>query len=256
MFRFKTVALAFGFLFLLTAVNSRSAFAQTTLSNIPTTDVVAAKKVDLDFQYELQVPAPDVPDGVTTPRASIYIPRVTVGVGRNVEVGANVSFFHVNGTNRTDAFLSPNVKWKFYDNETHGLAASGGAILFTPLNHRSESDTFGMVYTNFSKQFKATYGPRLTAGVYGIVGQSDAQFLGPRSGALLGFEQPIYRRTKIVADWISGKNGFGYFTPGVQFTFQNNSRLNVGYSFGNDSFSNTDGNNDNRFLFVKYGITF
>jgi hypothetical protein len=254
-FKFKTIAATFGFLFLFFVVSSQAAFAQTTISNIPTTDVVPAKKVNVDFQYQLQVPAPDVAAGVTTPRASIYAPRVTVGVGGNVEVGANVSFFHVNGTDRTDAFLSPNVKWKFYDNETQGVAASGGAILFTPINHRNDSDTFGMVYTNLSKKINATYGPRLTAGVYGIVGQSDAKFSGPRSGALLGFEQPIHRKVGIVADWVSGKNGFGYFTPGIRFNLPQDSLLNVGYSFGNNSFAKT-GDDNNRFLFVKYGITF
>jgi hypothetical protein len=49
--------------------------------------------------------------------------------------------------------------------------------------------------------------------------QSDAEFSGPRAGAMLGVEQPLFARFKAVADWMSGRNGFGYFTPGVRFTF-------------------------------------
>lgn len=241
---------------LFAAAGRRTAFAQSTIANVPTTDVAPEKKVEVEFQYLLQAPAPDALADGTTPRASVYVPRFNVGVGHNVEVGANVSFLHVNGSGTTSAFLSPNVKWKFYDDESKGLAASGGAILFTPLNHREESQTFGMVYSNLSKTFKVSYGPRVTGGFYSIVGQSDAEFSGPRAGAMLGFEQPLSTRFKAVADWVSGRNGFGYFTPGVRFTFNGGSRLTAGYSFGNDSFGGTDENRDNRFLFVKYGVTF
>ena len=61
-------------------------------------------------------------------------------------------------------------------------------------------------------------------------------------------------RISIVADWISGKNAFGYFTPGVSVTLPGNGLFNAGYSIGNDSY---DGNaTHNRLLFLYYGITF
>lgn len=255
MSRLKLFSAALAMLFAL-AASGHEAFAQSTISNIPTTDIVPDKKVEVDFQYLLQVPAPDALDDGTIPRTSVYVPRFVFGVGHNVEVGANVSFLHVNGSGTTSAFLSPNVKWRFYDDESKGLAASGGAILFTPLNHRDDTKTFGMIYSNLSKSFKASYTPRFTGGFYGIVGVSDAEFSGPRAGAMLGVEQPLFSRVKAVADWVSGRNGFGYFTPGVRFTFAGDSRLTAGYSFGNDSFGSTDGNRNNRFLFVKYGVTF
>jgi hypothetical protein len=40
----------------------------------------------------------------------------------------------------------------------------------------------------------------------------------------------------------------------VSFTLPRNSLLNIGYSSGNDSYS--DPSNNNRYLFVYYGITF
>ena len=61
-------------------------------------------------------------------------------------------------------------------------------------------------------------------------------------------------RLSIVADWFSGKNFWGYFTPGISVTLPRSGLLNIGYSIGNDSFD--DPGNHNRALFVYYGITF
>jgi hypothetical protein len=77
---------------------------------------------------------------------------------------------------------------------------------------------------------------------------------GPNGGVLAGYEQPVSAVISIVADWFSGKNFFGFFTPGVSITLPRNGLLNIGYSFGNDSFESPS--NDNRALFVYYGVTF
>lgn len=257
MLRVKSIAVLVGTLFILTVTNNQSVVAQTTIFNVPTTDTVAKEKAYLEFNYQLQTPAPEVPAGTTTPRTSIYTPRAVVGTGGNVEFGANVSFVNTNGTGRTNTFFTPNVKWNFYNNEEQGVAASGGGILYTPINNRTGSDTFGMIYSNVSKKIQATYGPRFTTGVYGIVGSTDRQFGGPRAGAMLAYEQPIHPRASFVADWISGKNGFGYFTPGVAVTLPKNSQFKLGYSFGNNTYSNVSNRDENnRFLFVRYGISF
>ncbi len=95
------------------------------------------------------------------------------------------------------------------------------------------------------------YGPRFTAGPYGIY-SGGSGWAGPKAGVILGYEQPIHPKISIVADWFSGKNYFGYFTPGVSFTLPGNGLFNAGYSIGNDSY---DGNN-NRLLFLYYGVTF
>src|SRR6185436_8007042 len=98
-----------------------------------------------------------------------------------------------------------------------GLAASAGTILYAPTNNRSSVDTFGLVYGNFSKKVKTgDYGPRFTEGPYGVVSAPDG-WVGPKGGAIVGYEQPIHAKASIVADWFSGKNGFGFFTPGISF---------------------------------------
>jgi len=58
-----------------------------------------------------------------------------------------------------------------------------------------------------------------------------------------------------VADWYSGKNYYGYFTPGISITLPKSSLFNAGYSIGNDSWQNSD-QTKNRYVFVYYGITF
>jgi hypothetical protein len=52
-----------------------------------------------------------------------------------------------------------------------------------------------------------------------------------------------------VADWFSGKNGFGSVTPGFSFSLPKNQLINIGYSVGNYGRKNNG-------LFVYYGVTF
>ena len=66
---------------------------------------------------------------------------------------------------------------------------------------------------------------------------------------MLGLEQPLHRRVAFVADWFSGKNRFGYVTPGLGFSLPNNQILYTGYSIGNQ------GRKNNAF-FAYYGVTF
>jgi hypothetical protein len=222
--------------------------AQSTIFNVPTTDAVSKKKVYAEFDYLPQMPKSDAAG-----RLHIFVPRVVVGLGGNVEAGANVAFYHTAGN--TNAFIQPNVKWRFAANDEDGLAASAGGILYTPLNNRTGVDTYGLVYGNFSKKLQiGRYGPRFTAGPYGIVG-AESTFAGPKGGVILGYEQPVHAKAGIVADWFSGKNGFGYFTPGISIILPHNSLFNAGYSIGNDSWAN-DNATRNRLLFVYYGFTF
>lgn len=240
MLRAKSIAGAGLFVLALALAGAAEASAQSTLFNIPSTDVVAKKKVYAEFDFISHLEPHD--EG----GFQAYIPRVVVGVGGNVEVGANVAF--------TDALapdqpveLQPNVKYRFYNNEDNGVAASVGGILYTPIANRAGVDTFGLLYTTVSKKVKGTYGPRLTGGGYGLVGRANGN--GSEGGAIVGYEQPLHAKVNFVADWLSGKNRFGYVTPGFSFTTSSRSALYVGYSIGNQG-------RKNNALFVYYGYTF
>jgi len=254
-----TVArLFFSFLFVLAAQN---ALAQSTIFNIPTTDTVSKGKAYLEFDFLPQIPAAANADRIYT-----YNPRLVVGVSGNIEAGANFLTYQnspsCNAVPQTCGYFQPNIKWRFYNNDNAGLAAAGGTVLNTPINKRAGQDSWGLLYGEFSKKVKTgNYGPRFTAGPYGVVSanqdvsEGPVSFFGPRAGAILGYEQPIYSKVSFVADWFSGKNFYGYFTPGISITVPGNGLFNAGYSIGNDSWAN-DNATKNRYLFIYYGVTF
>lgn len=220
--------------------------AQSTIFHGPTTDTVAKGDVYLEFDWLAQNPNTQALD-----RLHIFSPRAIVGVTRNIEVGANVPVRHQ--VSPTNTFFEPNVKWQFARSERKGIAASAGAILTTPVNNQMLADTYAVIYGNVSKQMKwGAYGPRFTAGPYGVVGAGPL-WNGAKAGAMLGYEQPIHSKINLEADWLSGQNGLGYLTGGLSVKLPAHSVAKAGYSFGNSSYNN---DRNNRFVFLRYGITF
>jgi len=230
---------------------AQTAMPQSTIFNIPTTDAVSKGKIYFEMDYLAQIPKlGDLPDGQASPRLQTVVPRSVAGLGANVEAGVNVSAVHVG--NLTNAFFQPNLKWNFLHNGK-GLAAAAGGVLYTPINNRKGASTFGFIYGNLSQKINHKYGPRVTAGPYGVVGNSNS-FVGPKAGVLAGYEQPVHAKISLVSDWFSGKNAFGFLTPGISFSLPGNGVFNIGYCIGNDSYHGN--RTHNRLLYAYYGITF
>ena len=121
MLRRKSIVWALCALFAITFFESRTTRAQSTLFNIPSTDVVAKKKTYLEFDFVSHLESHQ--DG----GFQTYVPRAVFGLGKGLEAGVNVTF--------TDALapdqpveLQPNIKYQFYSNESKGLAASAGVM--------------------------------------------------------------------------------------------------------------------------------
>ncbi len=216
----------------------REAGAQSTLFNIPSTDVVPEKKVYLEFDFLSHLESYD--------RGGFhaYVPRAVVGLGKKVEVGVNVAFTRNGQPNSVE--IQPNIKYQPYYSEKYGVAVATGAILYAPITRRTGTNTFVMTYGNISKQFKGSYAPRVTGGGYGLINRASGT--GDKAGVIIGYEQPITSKVKFVADWFSGKNRFGYGTPGISITTGKTSALYAGYSIGNAGRRNNS-------LFVYWGIT-
>ena len=231
--------LGIALLIALVAMCADKALAQSTIFNIPSTDVVAKKKVYFEFDLITHLESHD------NGGFQSYVPRVVVGVGKGVEIGLNVSA--TDSAAPTVVYAQPNIKWQAWASEEKGAAMTFGAIAYTPLKNRSANDTFGLFYGNVSKKLKGDYGPRLTVGGYGLGGLDVASV--DKGGAMAGYEQPLAKKVSFVADWFSGKNAFGYVTPGFSFALPKSSLLNIGYSIGNSGRKNNG-------LFVYYGITF
>lgn len=241
----KKILLSLSASLMLTLLLSGFALAQSTIFNIPSTDVVAKKKTYVEFDFISHL------EGTNNGGFQTYVPRVVFGVGKNVEVGVNVAATH--SAAPATVYIQPNIKWQFYANEKAGTALTVGALAYAPLKDRDVNDTFGFLYANGSKKFSGDHGARLTVGGYGLVGYDVAT--GPngkkvtKGGAMIGYEQPLTKKVSFVADWFSSNNAFGYATPGFSFALPKNGLLNIGYSIGNTG-------KKNNALFIYYGITF
>ena len=228
--------LLFWFLTILLFFGCQQTFAQSTVFNVASTDTVAEKRFYLEADFISHTEA-FRKNGFQT-----YGLRAVYGVGKNIEVGANV--FMTRSSAGTPVEIQPNVKWKAYQNEKHGFTASGGTILFVPLNKTAGTRTTAMVYANASKVVKSS---RVTAGAYTVLNTKNE--MGTKNGVMLGFEQPVYKKLNFVADWYSGKNRFGYSAAGFSLAVSPKQTLFAGYNFGNSG----RGNNS---LAVFYSYTF
>jgi hypothetical protein len=225
------------FLILLCATSTN---AQSTIMSAPSTDVVPPKRVYVEMDF--------ITDYAWKKEDSFqnYVPRAVVGVGKNVEVGVNVSFTHQRGVDNPIEF-QPNAKWQFYNNEGKGIAGAVGCIWYVPATNRVGTDTFGQCYSVVSKQFSGTYGPRFTGGGYVLIQSREDQ--GSRAGAIAGYQQPFARNAGFAIDWFSGDNRFGFINPALYVNLPRNSSLSGGYAIANHG----AGRN---YLFAYYGMQF
>lgn len=175
----------------------------------------------------------------------IYGGRFAYGLTNKVEIGLGGSF-----SNPHDAVyppeIQPSVKWKFYENEKYGVKASGGVLGFIPFAKRTGTDTFAMVYANVSKDVEKMKGAKFTVGGYALAG-GDKSF-GTRKGWNFVYDQPLTNKVNFSTQWVTGKNRFGYLTPGFSITTSKNSSLFLGYSIGNYDY-------DNHGPYISYSIT-
>ncbi len=224
--RFINCCFFFG---LLSIIASLTVSAQSTIFNIPSTDVVAEKTAYLEADFLAHF------GSYRQGGFQSYGYRMVYGARRNLEVGANF-FYTRSGVRPSPKEFQPNFKWKIYTNERHGIAVSTGAMFFVPLDKSAGTRTFGLVYSNLSKVIEKTGGMRLTGGVYTLVGAK--REVGTKTGAIVGFEQPVSRRLSFIADWYSGKNRFGYSAAGFGLAVTKRQFVYTGYNFGNTGRAN------------------
>jgi len=196
---------------------------QTTIFNVPSTDVQATQKTyfEADFVGHLT--------SLENGGFQTFGGRLLYGARKRLEVGVNVFYTRAAGAPQS-VELQPNAKWQVYQNEEKGIAVATGGVLFLSTPHR-KSDTLGLIYVTASKKVKATHGPRLTGGTYRLVGLNAGA--GTQGGGILGYEQPVNRKLTFLADWYSGKNRIGYASAGFGVTLSPKNVVYFGYSFGN-----------------------
>lgn len=230
-----------GLLLTIFLCNFASVQAQSLIFNTPSTDVVAKGKayVEMDWFGHLESLDQGGYHG--------FYPRVVVGVGKGVEVGANVSWSKSLTPNQPVQVI-PNVKWQAYSNEKTGVTSTVGVMAYVTVKNRSNGgDDYALLYSNVSKKFKCNYGPRFTGGYYQLVGRAAGN--GTTKGAMLGYEQPLHSTVSFVMDWYSGKNSLGYVTPALVFALPKGQLISAGWLIGNQG-------RKNNYLYLSYGLTF
>jgi hypothetical protein len=213
--------------------------AQQTIFNVPTTDVLDKGKVYAELDASLKPT-----DGALVPKFSSFVPRVVVGAGSRVEIGLNINGNIQPGPDSTT--LVPTIKWKPYQSKDSGWAIVVGDNLFVPVRNLAY-DAGNYVYAEISKTFKS--GTRLTAGGYDFTRNVVAA--ANRAGGQFGFEQPLNKKVSFAADWFTGKQAAGYFTPGAVFKLDPKVTGYAGYSIGNSNASN-----GNHFFLLELGYNF
>jgi hypothetical protein len=210
---------------LILCLSGQKAFAQTTIMNAPSSDVVAAKNVYLEMDFITNYAWAQGDD-----RFANYLPRAVVGVGGNVEVGVNVSYTGVPGGG-APIEIHPNAKWQFYNNEGKGIAAAAGCMFIVPITNRAGTDTFAQCYSVASKQFSGNYGPKFTGGGYRLIGVNSGD--ETKTGVIAGYQQPLTQKLSFIVDWQSGNNRFGYISPSLNLSTPRNGNLSGGYAIAN-----------------------
>lgn len=186
---------------LLGALAAASARAQQTLFNVPSADVLAAGSTYIEGDLLWRSGRPD--DTYLTVRG-------VTGLGAGVEGGVNLGGFVAEGRSVPAAVVALKCQpyhagqWSITAG-VHGLFYLRGAVDGTPSGH---------AYTH------AAWSPsgrvRVTAGAwYATSGFAAA---GVTRGALAGLELHLSPTLVAQADWYSGKNGLGTFTPGIAWT--------------------------------------
>lgn len=226
-------------LVLVLLVGFSMARAQSTVFNIPSTDVQSPRKVYLEADFIIHF------GSLREGGYQEYGPRVVVGLPGNMELGVNA--FHTRAEPPEPIVIEPNFKWQFYNNEKTGLAFATGVLISTPVTRRSSGTTSAQIYVVGSKSFEGTHAPRVTFGGYRLVGDHDDDI--DKTGVMLGLEQPLTKRISFLTDWSSGNNDYGYLVVGTGVTLSPKSSLYTGYNFGNQG-------RGNNYLGVFYGYTF
>ncbi|HVN76798.1 MAG TPA: hypothetical protein VMT19_10810 [Thermoanaerobaculaceae bacterium] len=175
--------------------------AQQTLFNVPSADVLEAGKLYLEEDNLWRPGRPD--DTYLTARA-------VVGLGCNLESGVNLGGFVVRG--RTVPTGTLELKWQPL--HTSEWSVTGGVQGLFYLRGGADGSPSAQLYGHAA--WVPRDGTRITAGAwYATSGFAD---VGVTRGVLAGFEQRIARSLNFQADWFSGGNGIGYFTPGFALT--------------------------------------
>ncbi|MEO8432825.1 MAG: hypothetical protein ABI592_15050 [Acidobacteriota bacterium] len=180
------------------AASAVPSLAQQTLFNVPSSDVLDRGKVYLE---EDTIWRPSDPD------FAVFTMRGVYGFGSHVEGGVNVGGLVTPGRSTPTATVA--LKWQPVKTGNVALTAGAQGLFF--LRGSKDGEPAGHFYAHASYAFPTN--TRITAG--GWVATSGYAASGRTGGGLVGLEQKVNDHLTFAADWFTGCNGIGYWTPGI-----------------------------------------
>ena len=210
---------------------------QQTIFTIPSSDVLDRGEVNLDFAALFK---PNNEREVR--RFSSFVPGITVGLGKNVEIGLNLAGNVQPGADATT--LVPGIKWKFY--EKKDLSLFVGTNFYIPVRNRA----YRAGSTSYLGVSKSIGKSRFTGGGF-ISSRNVAAPRVIRGGGIFGFEYTINKKIGFAADWINGRHAAGFFTTGLVLQPHPKLTTNLAYSIGNNN-----PNRGNHFFLVDMSYNF
>ena len=215
----------------LAAAAASSARAQQTIFNVPTADVLDKGKFYLESDALWRPQEPNF---------ALFTERGVYGFGSHIEGGFNFGGFVTPGRSTPIAIAA--VKWQPLKIGNFALTAGAHGLFF--LRGSEDGDPAGHFYAHASYAFPTN--TRITAGGWiATAGYAAPDF---QKGALVGFEQKVQDHLSLIADWFTGKNGLGYFTPGVSSSW-GGWTIYAGYSLKN-------GVSKGNAMLMELGLTF
>ena len=212
---------SFKFLLLLLVIFPvRGAYAQQTVFDVPSADILDKGKVYFEQDGTGRVVDP----------YSTFTPRIVVGIGHQIEVGVNFDGLSAPTVGELD--ISPTAKWRIWKARTSGWSFLVGDDLFFPVYQRSY-DAGNYAYAFFAKEWK--HGTRLSAGGYDFT--RNVVTTGNRAGGQFTIEQTLNKRLTLASEWYTGNSAVGYVNTGVVIKLTQKLTLYTAYQIGNTGVS-------------------
>ena len=205
--------------------------AQQTLFNIPSADVLDKGKIYLE-EDSLWRPQ--------DPHVAVFTMRGVYGFGCGIEAGINVGGFVAPGRSTPAGIVA--IKWQPVRVGAFALTAGAHGLFF--LRGSRDGDPAGHFYTEGSYSLPTQ--TRITAGGW----VATARYAGPLDtrGGQFAVEQKVNGHLNVNADWYTGRNGLGYFSPGVVSAW-GPWTIYAAYSFKN-------GDSKGNAVLIELGVTF
>jgi hypothetical protein len=212
---------SFKFLLLLLVIFPvRGAYAQQTVFDVPSADILDKGKVYFEQDGTVRVVDP----------YATFTPRVVVGIGHQIEVGVNFDGLSAPTVGELD--ISPTAKWRIWKARTSGWSFLVGDDLFFPVYQRSY-DAGNYAYAFFAKEWK--HGTRISAGGYDFTRNVVAT--GNRAGGQFTIEQTLNKRLTLASEWYTGNSAVGYVNTGAVIKLTQKLTLYTAYQIGNTGVS-------------------